>query len=266
MRCALRTPTIVIALIAVASMAGAGCQRESRPASDARAAPEGFPPPPLAPYEVAGLTNGGMISGSVHLDGPASGDTTIQPMSDLAVCGDGHVERRLLVSDGRVAGAVVWLGNIRAGKRLPPERLFEVQHDDCRLLPRVQAALAGGTLNVRSADPVSHHTRFTHLHTRETLGIIRQSDAGSVVPHEGLLARPGLVRVRCDVHPWTTAWIAVFDHPYFAVTDAEGRFALTEVPPGRYTLVVWHERLGATEQEVVVEQGREAVVEVRAGS
>jgi hypothetical protein len=53
-----------------------------------------------------------------------------------------------------------------------------------------------------------------------------------------------MVSVRCDLHPWMQGWLGVLDHPYFAVTDAEGRFTLRDVPPGDYTLAVWHERSG----------------------
>jgi hypothetical protein len=61
-----------------------------------------------------------------------------------------------------------------------------------------------------------------------------------------------MVSVRCDLHPWMQGWLGVLDHPYFAVTDAEGRFTLRDVPPGDYTLAVWHERLGTGTSRVTV--------------
>jgi hypothetical protein len=58
------------------------------------------------------------------------------------------------------------------------------------------------------------------------------------------LTRPGVVRLQCDAgHTWMTAWIYVFDHPLFAVTDQEGHFAIPDAPPGEYTLEYWHEPL-----------------------
>ena len=71
-------------------------------------------------------------------------------------------------------------------------------------------------------------------------------DVAEPVPASG----EALVRLRCDVHPWMAGWLVVVEHPYAAVTDAEGRFTIADVPPGAYTLAVWHERLGRTERPV----------------
>ena len=60
------------------------------------------------------------------------------------------------------------------------------------------------------------------------------------------------VRVKCDLHPWMSAWIVVTDHPYHAITDDEGRFELSNVPPGDYVLETWHETLGSSRREVTV--------------
>jgi hypothetical protein len=64
-----------------------------------------------------------------------------------------------------------------------------------------------------------------------------------------------MVRLGCDVHPWMTAWVGVVEHPFFAVTDAEGRFEIAGVPAGSYTISAWHERLGTIERKVTVQKG-----------
>ena len=58
--------------------------------------------------------------------------------------------------------------------------------------------------------------------------------------------------MKCNIHPWMKAYIAVFAHPYFAVTAADGSFDLKNVPPGTYTLVAWHELYGSSEQPVTI--------------
>jgi hypothetical protein len=68
--------------------------------------------------------------------------------------------------------------------------------------------------------------------------------------------------VGCAIHPWERSFILVFDHPYFAVSDRQGAFALPHVPPGRYTLTAWHSYLGPKEQTIVVDADRPAVVRV----
>ena len=67
------------------------------------------------------------------------------------------------------------------------------------------------------------------------------------------LDRPEImVAVRCDLHPWMQAWLGIVDHPYFAVTGPDGAFTLPDVPPGDYTLAVWHERLGTRETRITL--------------
>jgi hypothetical protein len=67
---------------------------------------------------------------------------------------------------------------------------------------------------------------------------------------------PEKVKVKCDMHDWMGAWIAVVDHPYNAVTDEAGSFVLENVPPGTYTLEIWHETLGSDTQSVTVAAGQ----------
>jgi hypothetical protein len=67
---------------------------------------------------------------------------------------------------------------------------------------------------------------------------------------------PEVFKIQCDVHRWMSAWVAVFDHPYFAVTGDDGSFKLPVLPPGKYTIRAWHETLGTQEREVNVEAGK----------
>ena len=67
---------------------------------------------------------------------------------------------------------------------------------------------------------------------------------------------PETFKVKCDVHPWMTGWVAIFDHPYFAVTADDGTFAIKGLPDGTYTLQAWHERFGTQSQKVTVKDGK----------
>jgi hypothetical protein len=60
------------------------------------------------------------------------------------------------------------------------------------------------------------------------------------------------MRVRCDIHPWMGAWWVSQEHPYYALTDANGAFTLGDVPPGDYTIEAWHETLGKVTHQVAV--------------
>jgi len=77
------------------------------------------------------------------------------------------------------------------------------------------------------------------------------------------LADAGLVHINCNVrHTWMHAWVFVADDPYHAVTGADGRFVIDQVPPGSYTLRVWHELLGSVDRPVTVEPGKTVSVDV----
>jgi hypothetical protein len=74
--------------------------------------------------------------------------------------------------------------------------------------------------------------------------------------------KPGVYTQLCRVHPEMAAFVVVFDTPYFATTDEEGRFEITDVPAGTYTLVAWSERLKQAEQAVTVEESQSVSVEL----
>jgi hypothetical protein len=224
-------------------------------------APEfGGSAPAYAPTEVTG--GGGRIIGDIRIDGDPPIDTIIYAAIDPEICGTSFTDPTMRRSGDRIADVVVWLTDLRVGKAMPLQRRFAIAHNRCRLTPRVQAVLSGATLNVRSSDRTVHPARFLRAVDGSTIGVVTEHDAGQVVPDEAILAAPGRIEVRCDAHPWTRAWILAFDHPYFDVTDRRGGFELDSIPPGRYTLMAWHERLGTIEEDVVVEEGKATRIEL----
>jgi hypothetical protein len=116
----------------------------------------------------------------------------------------------------------------------------------------VQAGVVGSAVNVLGHDDFRQHLRFLAAGEREPRAAILLGEDEQVIPTNRPFAEPGLVVVRDADHPWPTAYLAVFDHPYFAVTAPNGTFRIDGVPPGRYTLKVWHERAMPAEQHVEV--------------
>ena len=215
-------------------------------------------------YTVRQLDAIGAVSGVVEIDGPLPPDSVIQsPAADQPVCIPTFIRRGIEHRGQRAAGVVVWIEGISSGKALPIERRFEVTNEDCGLEPEIQAAIAGGTLNVRNRDATEHRTRVTRREGGEVVATIRETDEGQVVPNDKVLAKPGVLELSCEAHPWTRSWIAVFDQPYFAVTGADGAFAMDSVPPGRYAVRLWHPRLGVVSDSVSVEPNQRAQIILR---
>lgn len=138
----------------------------------------------------------------------------------------------------RARAALVWISGITSGKALPLEKRADLASEDCGLDPSILAVTVGSTIDVYNDDEALHRLTFSGppMDAGVTMPFF---NTGQMVASERLAKRVGLVDVRCTIHPWSHATIAVFDHPYFAVTDEKGRFSIDSVPPGRYTLMIW---------------------------
>lgn len=218
----------------------------------ARREPPVIAPLPAPYVERDSLGPTGRLTGQVRVAGTPTADTTVRPLLDTAVCGETLVDTTLRVRDGAVGDALVWLADVGAGKPLPLRRRYEAVAEDCRLTPRVQGVVAGGTVNVRSTDPVLYRINVVDAWRGDTVQRLLHNDFGQVVPVHAPFTRAGLTRLEGVVHPWLRATVAAFDHPYFTRTDAEGRWSLDSIPPGRYELRVWQERLGLRVDTVAV--------------
>lgn len=208
----------------------------------------------LVGYTVQPVTNGGTIRGSVHLVGavPRLPPYPVADATQRTACTATVANEELVVGAGGTLGnAVVWIEGISAGAPTRPAQLTLDQHG-CRYTPRVQAASVGSQLTIISSDPTLHN-----VHARDG----QRSIFNIAMPSKGMrvrrpLPRPGVIEVKCDAgHTWMHAWIHVFSHPYFAVTTADGRFQLPDVPPGHYTVKIWHERYPVQTRQLDVTAG-----------
>jgi hypothetical protein len=128
---------------------------------------------------------------------------------------------------------------------------------NCRYVPHVVAVQTGQTLQIKSSDKLMHDV---HL----KCAVNPDANYGFPGPgeHDVQFSSAELpFAVKCDVHPWMNAWIAVFDHPWFAVTGDDGSFSIPHVPPGKYKLVAWQESLPQMEQDIDVSDGGQTTVQ-----
>jgi plastocyanin len=214
-----------------------GCNQSSNPS--ATSAP--WPPP----YS-------GVIHGRVVFDGIAPEPTTIP--------GSTAKDESLLVGPqpglGNVLGNVlVFLKNPPATNCISPLPIV-LDQIGMTFVPHVIGVQAGQTLRLKSSDLMMHNV---HLQC----AINRDQNFGFNGPGQNdiLLTEPEPpFRAKCDVHPWMTAWIGVFSHPWFAVSAKDGSFQIEHIPPGIYTLSAWHEKLPTQEQQVTVSANAPAEV------
>ena len=150
--------------------------------------------------------------------------------------------------------ALVWVDDIAAGKPLGEIRRRTITIENGQFVPSIQDVPVGTTINVFTRDRAGHAAVF--MRAGEQVAEVRTMDAGQVVPSETIASRAGVVEARMTQPAGATAHIAAFDHPYHAVTAADGSFRMDSLPPGTYTIKMW--RAGMPEplsQRVVIAAG-----------
>jgi plastocyanin len=159
-------------------------------------------------------------------------------------------EQSLLVRDGHLANAVVWIKTgLEALVFAPPSEPVVMDQRGCLYTPHVAAVMAGQPVEFRNSDPEAHNVHGKPVQAKGWNFLMsRQGTTRSVFVETPEVAIP----VGCDIHPWMQAYVAVFPHPFFGVTAADGTVSLAGVPAGRYVVAAWHERLGTTEQAVTL--------------
>ena len=217
---------------------------------------------PAQPYKVVAVTGGGTVNGAVDFEGTAPVPEVIRPSVDQSACGNSIVQKNVTLSGTRVGGAIVWLTDIRSGKGFPLERRFDLTNNNCALDPFVQVISTQGTLNVSNDDRALNTLKFINVGTGQIVGVAPFNDDGEVVPIDHF-AEPAEIEVVSEQHPWTHAWIATLDHPYYAQTAASGAFTIDSVPPGKYHVRAWHPALGFADDSVTVVAGQPVMVAFR---
>jgi hypothetical protein len=122
-----------------------------------------------------------------------------------------------------------------------------MDQQQCVYIPRVVVVPVGGTVEFLNSDRLLHNL---HSASSENPTFNRTQPKGRTIPV--VFKKPETVRIDCDLHTWMRAWVVVAEHPFYAVTEANGEFVLDNVPPGKYTLKIWQETLGTVTREVTV--------------
>lgn len=193
-------------------------------------------------YTVINVTAGGTITGTVKWSGPRPVGLDVPVNKDPEICDpESHkrvdLERMVIGPDGGVANTVVYLKDISRGKAMDlpvPRRSLDQKH--CRYEPHILLVPQTAELAMKSSDKV--------LHTVHTDGAASFNLAfpfpDRVTTRK--MDTSGVASLRCNGgHVWMNAEMMVVRHPYYAVSNEDGQFQLTDVPPGNYVVVAWHE-------------------------
>ena len=195
---------------------------------------------------------------------------------DQAHClsqGDIYSEEYVVGKNGGVKNVFVWLIDAEnPRKKLPIHPSLQAVKDKevvldqpcCRFEPHALIVREGQVLLARNSSPVVHNLNWQ--------GGADNPGDNKVIPANGQFAIENLkassrpLKVSCNIHTWMTAHVRVFDHPYAALTDAEGRFEIKKAPAGKFNLVMWHEGatwIGGDKKGKTIDIPAEGTVEVK---
>jgi plastocyanin len=210
----------------------------------------------------------GQLKATVKKDGERPKRTVVQMDADpncvKANTGDDGKAKKVgsqeavVSKDGQVMNAVVYVKDGLGDATFPvPEKQVEIDQQGCMYHPHVLSVQVDQTIIVRNSDDTLHNIHS--FAEKQRAFNFAQPQKG--MTREVTFKQPEFVKVKCDVHPWMSAYVAVFTHPFHTVTDKDGVGSIADLPPGEYTIGVWHEEFGEKEQKVTIAEGQTAEIE-----
>src|SRR5688572_15329984 len=197
----------------------------------------------------------GPITGTVTFDGKAPALKPLSMDADPA-CAKKHTgpvpsEMLVLGSGNTMGNVLVWVSKgLPAGKTWPaPKTAVTLDQKGCQYVPHVMGIMVGQPYRILNSDGVLHN-----IHTLPKVNpSFNKGMPATLKETTTTFTKPEAVfHVKCDVHPWMSAYVAVFTHPFFAVTGTDGKFSIPGLDPGTYEITAWHERLGTQTASITV--------------
>jgi polysaccharide lyase family 4-like protein len=196
----------------------------------------------------------GSLSGRITYAGAPPPKKKVDVTKDKEVCGKSEIYDESLVvgPDKGLKNAVVIVQGAKGGKFASQK--VELDQKGCQYVPHVVVVPTTGELDILNSDGILHN-----IHTQSTANPavnVAQPKFKKVLTQK--FTKPEIIKAACDAHGWMSGWIVVTDHPFVAVTDDKGNFAIKDIPPGKYTVEIWQETLGKQVKEVSIKAKEDA--------
>lgn len=209
--------------------------------------------PVVGPVAVGRVVLVGEAAGRAVLEGaaPEAKPLVIEAEKAKGCVPDGGAmdttDQSLLVSkDGGIANVVIEV-SVEGQTAKVPEKPVHLDQSKCRFEPHVVVIPAGTTVEYLNSDAVSHNV---HTYAKRNDSMNKTIAAGGKESQK--YEKSDQIEVKCDIHPWMNSHLIVTGAPFYAVSDADGKFALAGLPAGTHKVDYWHEKLGKGKAEITV--------------
>ncbi|HJM84123.1 MAG TPA: hypothetical protein QGI69_02495 [Candidatus Marinimicrobia bacterium] len=184
----------------------------------------------------------GTITGQINYQGKLPKKKSIKMEAD-PICGSYHEddifrESFIVDENNNLGNVMVWLERVNYDNSIPKDTIV-LDQVGCMYKPHVMGIMKGQALLIKNSDPTLHnihsYSNNNHSFNFAMPKVVKEKIISFDQPEDPFY-------IKCDVHPWMKSWIAVFDHPFFAVTDKHGNYSIENVPKGEYTVLAFQEK------------------------
>src|ERR1700693_4569605 len=203
-------------------------------------------------YEGTTVGHGGELSGTIKIKVPVPPNKVAKVTHNPDVCGETVEDEAYVVNRANqgVQNLLVSIEGVTKGKKRVSTTLV-LTNQKCRFVPHALAGMPGDFVEIRNSDPVLHNTHLK-LEGNTFLNVV-MPPGGKNIKKE--VTQAGFIKVKCDAHTFMNADLYVMPNPYFALTDDNGHFRISEIPPGKYKVKIMGEGYVEMEKEVTIGPG-----------
>lgn len=210
---------------------------------------------------VAGLSWPGVASAASTITGTITFDGKAPALKPLAMdadpaCAKKHTSpvpnEMLVLGGGNTMGNImVWVSKgLPAGKTWPaPKAPAVLDQVGCLYKPHVMGIMVGQSYRILNSDGILHNVhalpKINPAFNKPMPPTVKETTATFAKAED-------IFHIKCDVHPWMSAYVGVYTHPFFSVTGTDGKYTISGLDPGTYEITAWHERLGKQTATITV--------------
>jgi hypothetical protein len=204
----------------------------------------------------AAFAAGGTLTGTVSFEGTPPAMEPLKANADPFCSTTAATDETVLIKNGKLRNVAIRLVNGPAGTA--PTEPVVIDQVACMYRPRVSVAVEGQQLLIKNSDGTLHNVH-SYVGTKTAFN---QAQPPNAAPLQKPFKAADVMTLKCDVHPWMKGYIVYSKSPYAAVTAEDGKFEIKGIPPGKYTVETWHEKLGTQTQEVTVTEDKSTTLNV----